>query len=158
MHVERGFTLIEILVVVMIIGISMGFAMLAFGDFGGSRRAIIAAEQLVSYIKLVQQRAILESTSLGIKFNGQSYQTVRWTNNQWQELSARSIFHPRTFPNNLQVTVHGNNKTKLPDIIINASGDISTFTIDFATQKEGIKISLINQIDHSLFLQYPKSS
>ncbi len=34
----NGFTLIEILVVIVIVGITLSFALLAFGDFGSERR------------------------------------------------------------------------------------------------------------------------
>ncbi len=35
---HKGFTLIEILIVLMIIGITLSFAILSFGDFGEGRK------------------------------------------------------------------------------------------------------------------------
>ena len=55
---DQGFTLIEILVVVLIIGITLGFALLAFGDFGRQRQIITAAETFVNYVTLVEQQAL----------------------------------------------------------------------------------------------------
>ena len=52
---NKGFTLIEVMVVVVIIGITIGFAMLSFGDFGQSRRLLTAAEGTLTAFKSIRR-------------------------------------------------------------------------------------------------------
>ncbi|KTC92953.1 MULTISPECIES: type II secretion system minor pseudopilin GspH [Legionella] len=159
MHAERGFTLIEILVVVAIIGITLGFAMLAFGDFGASRRAVVSAEQFSSYIKLVQQQAIIETSTLGINLANEGYSTYRFESGGWQMMPAKSIFHWRSFPSKISVTFRqggSKNKLKNPDIIITPAGDMSEFIADFGTSTNTQVVSLIGNTDGRIIIEKPK--
>lgn len=139
MIINRGFTLIEILIVIVIIGITVGFALIAFGDFGESRRVLFSAEQLVNTLKLAQQQAILETSTLGLHINNTSYQILRFQNSSgWEPISNKGIFKVNYFPKNTVITLKTNNKPLqgVPPIIINSSGDMTPFTLGFGTYKE----------------------
>jgi general secretion pathway protein H len=155
MRVERGFTLIEILVVVLIIGITIGFAMLAFGDFGASRKAVLNAEQFSAYVKLVQQQAIIEGNSLGISVSSGGYSTFRFENGSWKPMPAKGIFHNRNFPDNVFAIMKSNLKNNRfnPDIIIDSSGETSLFAIDFGTSQKPDVITLVNKGRGQLVMQ-----
>lgn len=129
---NRGFTLIEILVVVLIIGITISFACLSFGDFGAGRRAVVNAEQFSSYLKFLQHQAILENNALGVSINKEGYTTYRFNQQTWQIISKQSIFHERYFPSSIVVNIRTSHRNK-PEIIINAEGDISEFFAHFGT-------------------------
>ena len=136
---NRGFTLIEILIVIIIVGITAGFAMLAFGDFGASRRILFAAEQLVNTLRLAQQQAILESSTLGLRIDNTSYQILRFENSSnWTAIANKGIFKLTYFPQNTLISLTTNNPTLkgFPPIIINSSGDITPFTLNFGTNTE----------------------
>ncbi|WP_156411356.1 type II secretion system minor pseudopilin GspH [Legionella oakridgensis] len=152
---EKGFTLLEILVVLVIIGITLGFALLAFGDFGEKRRVMMAAEQFANYVKLTQQQAILEASTLGIRFHNQTYQVFRFnTSGHWQAMPPKGIFHIQAVPNNTMLHWATEKKKSVsPDIIIHASGDITPFTLYFGSYKVPKLAAVIGQQNGSVFFQ-----
>lgn len=139
MSVNKGFTLIEILVVIVIVGITIGFALLSFGDFGESKKILYAAEQFEKTLRLAQQQAILESSTLGMRIDNSSYQILKFKNaSHWAPVSSKNLFRAHYFPKNMIITL----KTELkrnsrgPGIIINPSGEVNPFTLSFGTLKE----------------------
>lgn len=152
---KQGFTLIEILVVILIIGITLGFALLAFGDFGGKRRIVIAAEQFVNYVKFIQQEAILEMGTLGIVFDNNGYHVVRFQPpKSWQLMPSKGIFHQQRFPSNAIVHLESSlNKTGEPQIIINAAGDMTAFKLNFGSNKQNNIAYVIGERDGTIALQ-----
>jgi general secretion pathway protein H len=144
MSVSRGFTLIEILIVIVIIGITIGFALLNFGDFGASRRIQFAAEQLVNTLKLAQQQAILDTSTLGLNINNNSYQILKYQNMVWRPVSDKGIFKVQLFPKNTVIILQTQSKPipGSPPLVINSSGDITPFTLVFGTGKEDKLLSI----------------
>lgn len=133
MRAKRGFTLIEILVVIVIIGVTISFAMLSFGDFGASRKAQVSAEQFISYLKLIQHQAILTDSTLGIRLDKEGYQSLRYDQSLgWQNLSGATIFQKQLYPTGIIVTARPSSM-KVPAITVNSSGEISDFHLDFGT-------------------------
>lgn len=126
-----GFTLIEILVVLVIIGITMTFAMLAFGDFGASRRVLLATEQFVNFVNLTEQQAILETNTLGIFVDSTSYQVYRLTENgTWNIFPSNSIFRRYYFPAQATLKLDSDiSSSNSPQIIVNESGDMNPFQL-----------------------------
>lgn len=141
---SHGFTLIEILVVVLIIGITLGFALLAFGDFGSKRRIVMAAEQFVTYVKFVQQQAILETSTLGISLNKNNYQVLRFqAPTDWQVMPQKNIFREQHFPDNAVVNIETTTNSKeAPQIIINSSGDMTPFKLNISSERQ-INIAVV---------------
>ncbi|WP_131781721.1 type II secretion system minor pseudopilin GspH [Legionella gresilensis] len=148
---ERGFTLIEILVVILIIGIIASVALFAFGDFGTSRRIKLTAEQFSAYLKLVQQRAILEMVTLGVTINNEGYETYRHSNNSWQSMPKNSLIFHRFFPKDTVITLKAQLKNNIgPNIIITPSGSMTEFTLIFGTSAEPNIITLIGKHNGAL--------
>ncbi len=133
MQNKDGFSLLEILVVLVIIAITLSFALLAFGDFGGKRRIVASAEQFANYIELAKQQAILESGTLGIRFNKNTYQLLRFIPSQgWQALSGQRIFRPQNLPEDAVINLERESQAQRgAEIIINSSGDITPFKLFF---------------------------
>ena len=127
---QAGFTLIEILVVVIIVSITLGFATMFFGDFGKARKISASAEALAQFITLVHEKALFESRSLKMQITKQGYYVARLTdNNQWVPLSG-STYHLHPFPANIHISVDtsGTQKEQLT-LIFDASGDMTPFVL-----------------------------
>lgn len=159
MRINRGFTLIEILIVIVIIGITVGFALIAFGDFGSSRRILFSADQLVNTLRLAQQQAILTTSTLGLRIDNNSYQILRFEDSsKWEPISNKGVFKVNYFPPQTVVVLKTNNKSSpdTPSIIINAAGDMTPFTLSFGTNKEILTV-LTGSHNGSLNLSMTKS-
>lgn len=152
---NRGFTLIEILIVLVIIGITFGFALMAFGDFGESRRILFSAEQLVNTLRLAQQQAILGTSTLGLRIDNNGYQVFQLNNNaQWKPISDKGVFKMTYFPQDTHLTLKTQNTTPLgtPSIIISASGDMTPFTLNFGSKQDTSLALLIGKRNGDLQL------
>jgi len=135
---NRGFTLIEIMIVLVIIGITFGFALIAFGDFGESRRLLFSIEQLVNSLRVAQQQAILETSTFGLQIDNTRFQILQFqSNTAWKPVSNKGIFKVNYFPKNTVIFLKTNNNYKpgTPPVIINSSGDMTPFTISFTNNK-----------------------
>lgn len=149
---NKGFTLIEIMIVIVIIGITLGFALIAFGDFGKSKRVVFAAEHLVNQINIAQQQAILLTETLGLKITPQNYQFMRLDNNAWTVPQKNHLFKLTPWPEDtlLQLNAPG---TSGPQIIFNASGNMTPFTLTFSVNKANPQVMIIGLNNGSLELK-----
>lgn len=139
----QGFTLLELLVVLVIIGITLGFALLSFGDFGSKRRAVIEAEQFANYIQLIQQQAVLEANLFGVWVNNHSYRVMRYTpHNGWKTLSDNHVFRIRQLPESIGIYKKKFTHQGDPDLLIHPSGDFSAFMVYFGTKKHSESVSV----------------
>lgn len=158
--ISKGFTLIEILVVIVIISITLGMTLLAFGDFGASRRIEVEAEQLLNMIKLAQQQAILESGTLGIDVTKSGYQVYRFVPpSTWTAISKPNVFKSHTFPKNtsLRLNVPFQAPANVPDIVINATGDLTPFSLQLGTETSPGMVTLYGQQNGNLELKQAKT-
>lgn len=161
MIANKGFTLIEILIVLVIISITIGFAVIAFGDFGSEKRIIFSAEQLVNTMKLAQQEALLNSGTLGLKINNKGYQILEFNpSGSWQPLSNKALFKAHSFPENTIVTLEtkGQVSSNLPEVIINCTGDMTPFTLKMGTSDKKTILIIIGSHNGSLVLKTMPSS
>ena len=141
---SRGFTLLEIMVVLVIISVILTFTTLSLGDGGQLRRIEKTSQRLQAVIQLAQQEAIIKGSELGLVITTESYQFVRFTGQTWETLHHDSIFNKHLFPLNTQLflTVEGeemsifkeSKKTtpstkNAPHLIFFSSGEITPFTL-----------------------------
>ena len=64
-----GFTLLEILVVLVIIGVLLGFASLSVSTAGDTKRLEESAQRIVLTAGLAAQRAVLTARPVGVVFH-----------------------------------------------------------------------------------------
>lgn len=156
MRTNSGYTLIEILIVIVILGVTLSFALMAFGDFGQRRQIIVNAEEFMTYIQFLQQQAVIENRNFRIQLINNQYQVSRYSGHKtWQMMPEKSIFHPRYFHSKTSVRLHLGT-AQSAGIIIYSTGQISPFTLILGKGEQTIA-TIMGRANGSLSLQVEKS-
>lgn len=131
----RGFTLLEVLVVVMIIGIIISFAVLSVK--GDDKTLEEETRRLQALINLSGQEAVLQSRELALEFTGDGYDFIAFDGEKWQPLADDDILRPRTLPDDVvvdyepegeQLTLKAMDDEKTPPrIYFLSSGEMTPF-------------------------------
>ncbi|NJO14429.1 MAG: type II secretion system minor pseudopilin GspH [Thioploca sp.] len=95
----KGFTLIEIMVVLIIIGVVLSFVTLSVGNGRQTQQLQQEAQRLASLLTLASQEAILQAKELGVAFTPEGYRFYEWQGQtKWQALNNDDLFYPRILP------------------------------------------------------------
>ncbi|SFF32457.1 general secretion pathway protein H [Fontimonas thermophila] len=120
-----GFTLVEILVVVLIIGIMLTFATLSVGDRASIDTLDSEARRLEQLFRLAQEEAELNGRELGFRYTDQGYQfLVIGSDGQWLPV-AEGPLRPRRLPPPLQLALRVEDRPVPPaqEIVTPTTGD-----------------------------------
>ena len=128
----------------LIIGITFGMAMLAYGDFGEERKIRKFAEEFGQFVQLIHDRALLESSSLQVQLTAAGYSSKRLNaQNQWQPIKNK-YYQQHSLPKKANmVLLQGNQKSDRLIIFLSSTGDMSPFRIDFGSQTHPHLVSVI---------------
>jgi type II secretion system protein H len=131
-HASRGFTLIEILIVLVLIAVMLSLVSLRPND--ERRRAVLQrhAEQLVEAIRSAQFLAISQNRPLGIDLAMTGYQIVDYQAGEWQPLATGPLAAPYLLPEGIRVvqpTLHEfradrNRNGAQPELVFSPGADI----------------------------------
>ncbi|MGL4269264.1 MAG: type II secretion system minor pseudopilin GspH, partial [Plesiomonas sp.] len=84
----RGFTLLELMLVVFLIGLTAGGVLMTLPPTDAEQPARDAAEQLLAQIRQVQDEALLSGQMYGLYLAPTGYQFLRLDTGRWQPLAA----------------------------------------------------------------------
>ncbi|WP_156684107.1 type II secretion system minor pseudopilin GspH [Pseudomonas sp. GV071] len=155
---QAGFTLIEIMVVLVILGVVIGLAVLSSGIAGPSRELRNEAERLTGLIGVLADEAVLDNREYGLWFDTTSYQVLRYdaAKNSWQALDK----NPHALPAWAVLTLElEGNALKLPSpdaeeegqkgaqrspqLLILSSGELSPFRLQLAEKRpQGARLQM----------------
>lgn len=106
---QSGFTLLELMVVVVLIGIILTFVVGSVGDGGKHDRIQRETKRLNALIEMVGEEAILQSAIIGLHVEEQTYQFLRYQEDEWQVVENDSLLKKRALDSSmvLQLLVEG---------------------------------------------------
>ena len=148
-RVARGFTLLELMIVVFVIGLVTAGVVISFS--GGSRDDQLEreSERLDALFDYVREQAELQTRDYGFRINSRGYSFVVFDvlANQWRPAEEDDALRERPFPEGIEteVVVEGRKvvlETRkkdvedfMPHVMIFSNGDISSFEV--ALWREG---------------------
>ncbi len=134
----RGFTLLELLVVILIIGIIISFASLSLGQHS-SRLVEEEAERLYSLLRLASEESVLEGRELAAEFSRAGYRFVELQGVDWVPVEDDRLLRPREFPPglHLDLRVEGaevdlDDSEHPPRIALLSSGETTPFEVEMS--------------------------
>lgn len=138
---NKGFTLLELLVALVLIGIILSFATLTL-DSGEDRRIKEEANRFYSLVKLAQEESILNDRELSLEIDANGY---RFTvlSDKGEEAIEDPVFRERVFAEYIHPVINieenqfnlksqkDKDKTQSVKIFILSSGELTPFQIEF---------------------------
>lgn len=149
---SRGFTLIEILVVLFIISIVTSVALLSISH-NANKKIESFANELTQMITLAEEQAMLQPTVLGLSLNDQSFHFASLESkvgkkNTWVPLQD-VILKKHIIPKDIQISLNTENNHH-PQIIISTNGDVTPFTIYVGKKGEKPSYVIIGTADGNI--------
>ncbi|MFP3978513.1 type II secretion system minor pseudopilin GspH [Marinobacter sp. KMM 10035] len=140
-HNSNGFTLIEILVVLVLVGLLAALAVFTMGGNSQQRELKNEVRELYLLMQTASEQAVLNNLELGLLFEENGYQFVAFQDDSgdWKATGER-IFRARDFPDWLVATQFIESDTprlasvedKLrPDLVFFSSGETTPFELEF---------------------------
>lgn len=149
-----GFTLLELLVVLVIIGIVSSFAVLSTGLATHDKPLDKEAQRLLALMQMASEESVLKTEELGLTVSKDGYHFLRYEQNAWQPLED-DLFRERNLPDDLALDLvlegrpivledptqsdsktksssdmkDDKDKVKAPQILFLSSGEVSPFAL-----------------------------
>ena len=148
-RLSRGFTLIELMVVVAIIGLVSAVAIITFTSNRRDTELDQEAERLNALFSYVREQAELQTRDYGFRVNDRNYSFVVFDviADEWRPVEEDDALRERNFPEGIepQVVVEGRSlvldsrkkdiEDYSPQVMIFANGDLSSFEV--ALRRDG---------------------
>lgn len=171
---NAGFSLIELLVVVVIIGMVAAAAVLSIGALRNDDPIEIEARRLTALMELVSEEALVQGRDFGVEFYVDGYRFLAWDPDSrlWSVVADEALMRRRQLPDGLRIAlaVEGRevvvreeerlrNRREdqvVPQVGIFSSGELTPFEIFFVRELVADAWLLRGRLQGSLELVAPE--
>lgn len=111
-QLQRGFTLIEIMVVVIIVATVVSIALLSVGVVGEDNELDKERRRLATLIEMAQDDAMMQGREFGIELMRSSYRFVEFDplTRQWAEVPYDELYRLRFLPEGVEFALYIDDK------------------------------------------------
>jgi len=140
-----GFTLLEVLVVLVIIGIITAMAVVSTGVLGGDHQMEEEAQRLQAVLAQAREESMLDGRDVGLRVDRQGYDFLRYNGRvaAWEPVVDDTLLRERELPEGLNATLRlearevelepraapTEDEPAQPQVLVLASGDVVPFEI-----------------------------
>ena len=140
-----GFTLLEIMVVVVLIGITVTLVALSFNR-DVDRVAQLEAERFAALLDLVRDESILSGQTFAIEVDEaeRTYRFLR-ADGKWVPVTGDSLLRPRTLPEFLNLRLdlpERSAKRAEPRVVVQALGDVMPFVLTIIGERSDYRVTI----------------
>jgi general secretion pathway protein H len=156
---NQGFTLVELLIAMVLIGLMTGMAMLSMGNVDQSKQQQLEAKRLSMLLELAEQEAMVRSDAIAVELFSLGYRFLSLQGNQWQPITDDAIFKAYELQRPLQLTLQqdrqpaylnqqaGMTQNPQPQLIITPDGLSENIHISIAHNKTDVLYGVANTED-----------
>jgi general secretion pathway protein H len=154
-----GFTLIEILVVVVILGVLAAALTLAVGVGGGERQLQRQAEQVQALLGYACEQAELSGREIGVSMNTSGYRFSRLERDNWTAFREGEL-RPRAWLANSSAALSRDGQRveialqfpEKPQLLCFSSGELTAFELEFRLLENSTRYRLDGSPDGAVTL------
>ena len=163
----RGFTLIEVLVVVVIIGIITAGILLSVNVTGRDRELERESDRLLALFTYAREQAEMQTREYGIMFQDDGYEFLTYDTRRagWRSVFEDDALKARKLPDGLgfKLTVEArpvvltrpkDAKDKTPQVMIFSNGDLTTFAATLA-REDGVRSVTLTEDTQGQVVEQP---
>jgi general secretion pathway protein H len=156
----RGFTLIELMVALVIMGVVLTFFTLSAGGDRRAEEMQREAQRLLALLQMASDEAQMRSEQLAMRVGDTDYSFMILDNNQWREITDDPPLRPRKLPAGIELRLElqdnpppgltAQNEDQ-PQVFLLSSGEMTPFVLTFSApdseQRYHIKATLLGHLE-----------
>jgi len=152
---SSGFTLLELLVVLVLVGIIFSFAMLSLGGDDLAELMEQETRRLGTLLGLASDEAVLRGEEMAVHFTETGYEFLILNGDQWQAPEDDRLLQARSLPADIEIRLEVNGdspgltdsgeedgETLTPQVYILSSGEMTPFSATLQSSRSNTRYHL----------------